>query len=50
MLFFGGGQKLTLLRQRKIEAKIVVLKKNRVDVPFLLGANTERPVIPSGQW
>lgn len=50
MLFLGGDQKLTLSLEAEKETKIVVLKKNRVDVPFLLGANIERPVIPSGWW
>lgn len=36
------------MRQREIEVKIVVLKKTRMDVCFLLGANSEWPVIPSG--
>ena len=48
MLFLGGDQKPTLLRQREIEVKIIVLKKTRMDVCFLLGANSEWPVIPLG--
>lgn len=39
---------LSLETEREREVKIVVLKKTRMDVCFLLGANSEWPVIPLG--
>lgn len=51
MLFLRGDQKLNLpLEAGESEAKIVILKRNKMGVPFLHGANMEWPVISSGQY
>ena len=46
MLFLGGDQKLTLETERDRGQDCSL--KTRMDVCFLLGANSEWPVIPSG--